>query len=123
MKDAAPRGAGDEEMRGGGGEKGGSSVAAAGLLRAQLGKVRVEIVREEEAERELVQKLQVRILNRLQVVQTSTATLQPSETLFLTDFPIVFLLISMLACYNYLKQYLFLTEFSIEFCIFKKFLC
>ena len=79
MKDAAPRGAGDKEIRGGGGGKGGSSVAAAGLLRAQLGRVRVEIVREEEAEREVVQKLQVRILNQLQVVQR-LAALQPSET-------------------------------------------
>ena len=51
---------GEGEGRGGEGEEEGRSVASCGFLRAHLGRVRGEIEREKEVEKELVDKLKVR---------------------------------------------------------------
>ena len=47
------------EAAGGGGEMKGGSVASCGLVRAQMGRLRREIEREEETEKDFAEKLQV----------------------------------------------------------------
>ena len=63
---------GEGEGRGGEGEEEGRSVASCGFLRAHLGRVRGEIEREEEVEKELVDKLKVRHIQKMQKDRNKT---------------------------------------------------